>query len=29
MTEWAKAKHVDPDELIGAVRAADPKLGAP
>jgi uncharacterized protein (DUF2235 family) len=29
LTEWAKAKSVDPDKLIGAVRAADPKIGAP
>lgn len=29
LTEWAKAKGVDPDKLIGAVRAADHKIGAP
>jgi uncharacterized protein (DUF2235 family) len=29
LTEWAKAKGVDPGKLIGAVRAADPKIGAP
>jgi hypothetical protein len=29
LTEWAKAKGVDPDKLIGAVRAADPKIGTP
>jgi hypothetical protein len=29
LAQWAKAKGVDPAKLVGAVRATDPKVGAP
>ncbi|WP_456827615.1 hypothetical protein [Bradyrhizobium sp. USDA 4518] len=29
LVAWAEAKKVDPAKLVGAVMAADPKVGVP